>query len=143
MPRAAETLGILTPSKAADALRIREARDLALMEGSDVLGDSDLGWTIIVHKETCELPLPTGFGVLHLMPMDDLAVFGEFLGLVKGRLSSVGVSGELSDDLRAAIEAEGVSRICRAGEMQTPPLDWHNGGVDLRELLHDFFTAGA
>ena len=40
-------------------------------------------------------------------------------------------------------EAEGVSRICRAGEMQTPPLDWHNGGVDLRELLHDFFTAGA
>ncbi|MCX6365659.1 MAG: hypothetical protein NTX57_02990 [Armatimonadetes bacterium] len=141
MPRATEALGVLMPSKIGEILRIREARDLAFMGGCEVIGDPELRWTIIVHKESCVLPKPTGFGVLHLIPLGDLAVFGEFLGLAKGRLSSIGVSGELSKELRVAIEAEGVSRICRAGEMQTPPLDWRNGGVDLQAWLAKSLTS--
>ena len=44
--------------------------------------------------------------------------------------------GKVTDDMHAAIRAEGASRICLPGEMQTPPLDWPNGNRDLlAELL--------
>jgi len=114
---------------------VREARELALMEGCDVFGDDGLRWTLIVHPKPCVLPFPVGFSVLHLIPLDELALFGTFLGAARGRLSSVGVAGAFTDVLRVAMAAEGVSRICPVGQMQTPPLDWKNGGVDLRRWL--------
>lgn len=114
---------------------VREARDLATMEGCEVIGGESLRITLIRHPQPCLMPNPVGFGVLNLIPLERIADFGMFLGRAKGCLSSVGVAGELSNELRSAIEAEGVSRICRAGEMQTPPLDWRNGGVDLRAWL--------
>lgn len=114
---------------------VREARDIAAMDGCEVIGGGSLRVTLILHPRPCTMPDPVGFGVLNLIPLTNIADFGRFLGKAKGHLSSVGVAGELSDDLKATIEAEGVSRICRAGEMQTPPLDWRNGGVDLREWL--------
>lgn len=119
----------------AECRLVREARDLARMEGCEVFGDSELRWTLIIHPEACVLPAPVGRGVLHLIPLNAVAEFGRFLGSARGRLSCVGVAGELSEELRAAIAAEGVSRVCPAGQMQLPPLDWHNGGVDLGEWL--------
>lgn len=119
----------------AECRRVREERDLATMEGAKVFGDSELRWTVISWPQTREIPTPVGLGIVHLIPLDDLSRFGNYLGSTKGRLSSVGVAGEVSPELRAAIEAEGVSRICKAGEMQTPPLDWRNGGVDLEAWI--------
>lgn len=114
---------------------VREARDLAQMQGCDVSGDIGLQWTIILHPEPCVMPKPVGLRVLHLIPLKEVSSFGSYLGGVRGKLSSVGVAGDLTEELAEAIQAEGVSRVCPAGQMQTPPLDWKNGRVDLREWL--------
>lgn len=135
MPSVIHQLSLPLPADPAECRVVREARDLALMEGCEVLGDSALRWTLVIHPGQCALPSLTGHRVLHLIPLAKLAEFGNYLGIAKGRLSSVGVGCELSSELEMAIKAEGVSRICRAGEMQTPPLDWRNGGVDLRAWL--------
>ena len=115
--------------------KIREIQDLARMGGAKVRSDSGLRWTVIQWPENSIFPEVFGAGLFHLIPLDDLTKFGKFLGPAKGRISSVGVAGEITPELRAAIEAEGVSRICRAGEMQTPPLNWRNGGVDLEAWI--------
>ncbi|WP_309707519.1 acyl-CoA reductase [Armatimonas sp.] len=135
MPSVVHQLSLPLPTDPAECSVVREARDLALMQGCEVLGDSELRWTLVIHPDQCALPSLMGHRVLHLIPLEKLTEFGNYLGIAKGRLSSVGVGCELSSELEMAIKAEGVSRICQAGEMQTPPLDWRNGGVDLRAWL--------
>jgi hypothetical protein len=76
-----------------------------------------------------------------LIPLEKLAEFGNYLGIAKGRLTSVGIGYDLSRELEMAIKAEGLPRVCAAGEMQTPPLDWCNGGVDLRTWLAKSLTS--
>jgi hypothetical protein len=132
---ATKQLALPVRSELAECRRVREARDLALFDGCEVFGDAALRWTLIVHPDPCALPLPTGCCVLHLIPMNSALQLGSYLGPAKNRLSSVGVAGAISEPLHLALKAEGVSRICDSGQMQTPPLDWNNGGVDLRQWL--------
>ncbi|WP_395088728.1 acyl-CoA reductase [Armatimonas sp.] len=129
-------LSVKARTDAAECRAVREARDLALMEGCEVLGDSDLCWSVVIHHEPCPLPAPTGFCLVHVIPYEDQKPFQWFLGEYVGKISCVGdlVPGG-NDWWNQALKAEGVSRVCRAGEMQTPPLDWRNGGVDLRAWL--------
>lgn len=110
---------------------VREARDLAWMDGCAVVGDDDLRWTLVIHPEPRPLPPPTGLCVLHVVPVARPREFADLLGPAAGRLSGVGVVGRVGDEVRAAARAAGASRICRAGSMQTPPLGWRNGGIDL------------
>lgn len=114
---------------------VREARDLAWMDGCMVDGDPHLRWSVIVHPEPRPLPPPTGLGVLHVLPVESVAAFPEYLGVAAGRLSSVGVAGDPSPSIRDAARLAGASRVCRLGRMQTPPLSWPNGGVDLPRWL--------
>jgi hypothetical protein len=113
---------------------VRQARDLALFTpGATVRGDSQLRWTVITMPEPEPLgDAPVGHGVVTVTPVADLAGgFGPLLGAARGRVSSVGVAGALRSEIRDAILAEGVSRVCAVGTMQSPPLDWPNGGLDL------------
>ncbi|WP_395142628.1 acyl-CoA reductase [Armatimonas sp.] len=136
LERQRERLGVKARTDAAECRIVREARDLALMEGREVLGNSDLCWSVVIHQEPCPLPAPTGFCVVHVIPYDDQKPFQWFLGEYVGKISCVGecVPGR-SDWWNQALKAEGVSRICQAGTMQMPPLDWRNGNVDLRVWL--------
>jgi hypothetical protein len=79
-----------------------------------------------------------------MVPVRDLARdVGPLLGPARGRISCVGVAGEIGGAVRSALLSEGASRICAAGEMQTPPLDWPNGNHDLlRDLLGASDTGG-
>ncbi len=132
----AATLEVSPRVDRAQAWKIREAVELASMGPRKVLFEESLRWAVIQHfAGDSELPVPTGFGVVHLIPIADITDFGQFLGIARGQLSCVGVAGELTPELQAAIEGEGVSRVCKAGEMQTPPLDWKNGGVDLEAWI--------
>src|SRR5262249_54937113 len=52
-------------------------------------------------------------------------------------LSCVGYAGEQEEGALARdLTPMGVSRICRLGEMQRPPLTWQNGGINLINLLN-------
>ncbi|MDX1930978.1 MAG: acyl-CoA reductase [Capsulimonadales bacterium] len=118
------------------AAAVRNARDMALFAGARVYGDHELRWTVIEYPGTVPLPPPTGYGVVHLIPVADLRTeTTAVLRPLRGALSCVGVAGELAAEERKAVEWSGVSRICRAGTMQTPPLDWPNGNIDLRAAL--------
>ncbi len=53
-------------------------------------------------------------------------------------LSCVGYAGETGrqEQLERDLQGLGVSRLCPLGQMQRPPLDWLNGGVNLADVLH-------
>lgn len=119
----------------AQCYAIREARDLALMDGCLVSGDDGLRYTLIVHPRSCSHPKPVGLGVLHLIPIERIEDFIGFLGEYSGSVSCVGVAGHITKEVRMAAWNAGASRVCRIGQMQTPPLNWRNGGVDLRKWL--------
>jgi hypothetical protein len=139
----AEALAVPAVDDPGVARTVREARDLTLFEpGVTVCGDPALRWTVIVRPRAEPLTeAPVGHGVVTVAPVGDLAAeFGGLLGAARGRVSSVGVAGgTVAEPLRRVLEREGVTRICAAGTMQCPPLDWPNGG---RDLLADLLRAG-
>jgi len=59
------------------------------------------------------------------------------LASVAGRISTVGVAGQLSPRLEKIFLSLGVFRFCAAGRMQFPPLTWHHDG---RSSLGDLVT---
>jgi hypothetical protein len=112
---------------------------MALFLGTDVsvIGDPQLRWTVMLRSSPVPLELPVGSCIVQIVPLrrieDDLP---RQLGAMRGYVSSIGVAGTLSVSGERALISEGVSRICRAGGMQTPPLDWPNGNRNLlAELL--------
>ena len=118
-----------------DAVAIREARDMATMEGAISIGDDALRWTTITTGAV-EYPEPVGHSVVYVSPVESPEQLRELLKPVWGIVSCAGVAGELPPEWEAVLRDAGVSRICKPGEMQTPPLDWRNGNRDLlAELL--------
>ncbi|MBB6049606.1 acyl-CoA reductase [Armatimonas rosea] len=120
------------------AREVREVADIARFTPTDyVIQDSHLRWTVIYGTQPKILSHGTGHGIVRIVPTYHrfMRHLPFILGSLQGKVSSVGVAGDMSQELGMALEAVGVSRICRAGEMQTPPLDWKNGGVDLRAWL--------
>ncbi|MBC8104782.1 MAG: hypothetical protein H7Z41_19580 [Cytophagales bacterium] len=122
------------------ATAVRQARDLAAFDGYRLEGDPDLRWTVACTGTPRILPPPIGHGFVFVIPIPERSWDPERItdrfGAARGRISSVGIAGESTRELRAALQADGVSRVCKPGEMQTPPLDWPNGNIDLlTELL--------
>jgi hypothetical protein len=144
MPATAEELAVLPVTAPSIARTVREVRDMALFRGAIVTGDADLRWTVITEPAPTIVEPPVGHGVLRVIPIPHLARdVGPLLDTVHGQISCVGVAGKMNTEVRSALRAEDVSRICVAGEMQTPPLDWPNGNRDLlRGLLAVVPVAG-
>lgn len=133
----ADALQVGPVVEAGVALAVWQARDLALFRpDATVRGDPALRWTVIRYGQERSMDAPIAHGVAVVLPLADVAEnFGAVLGAVRGRLSSVGVAGVLSNAARAAVLSEGVSRVCAPGTMQTPPLDWPNNNRDLLASL--------
>ena len=134
----AEALNMPPVTDLAIAKRVREVADIARFTAGDtVIQDSALRWTVIYSTQPAILTPGIGHGVVRVIPAHYrfFRHWPHLMGSMRGKISSVGVAGELSEEQRGALQAEGVSRICPAGEMQTPPLDWRNGNVDVRAWL--------
>jgi hypothetical protein len=58
---------------------------------------------------------------------------------IRGKVSTVGMaaSGDKAQELAIRLARWGVTRICRLGEMQNPPLTWRHDG---RPALGDLVT---
>jgi len=119
------------------AARIAEARDLAHALGHRVwLPDSrHLGWTLIGDPDATFAPSPL-HGVITVRRVAESGMAAA-LAEVAGRISTVGVAGEMSSRLEEVFLRLGVTRFCRAGHMQAPPLTWHHDG---RAVLSDLAT---
>jgi hypothetical protein len=119
------------------AARIAEARDMAHALGHDLWlpPGKHLGWTLIYDPERTFQPSPL-HGVIAIREADE-AQIGAALASVAGRISTVGMVGEMSSSLENVFLSLGVSRFCAAGRMQFPPLTWHHDG---RSSLGDLVT---
>jgi hypothetical protein len=124
------------------AARIAEARDVALALGHRLWRPKTghLGWTLIHDADPTFAPSPL-HGVIYLR-LAAAAQLGRHLAAVGGRISTVGFvprtgTGKSSSRWRETFLSLGVSRFCRAGRMQFPPLTWHHDG---RATLADLVT---
>ncbi len=50
------------------------------------------------------------------------------LDVVRGKISTLGLAGELTPALEKVLLPLGVKRFCRVGRMQHPPISWHHDG---------------
>ena len=119
------------------AARIAEARDLAHALGHRVWlpPKNHLGWTLIHDPDPTFHPSPL-HGVIYLRQASE-SQLPTALASVAGRISTVGVAGQLSSRAESIFLNLGVTRFCAAGDMQFPPLTWHHDG---RSSLADLVT---
>jgi len=119
------------------AARIVEVRDVAHARGHRVWVPAKvhLGWTLI-HDPSPALQISPLHGVIYLRQISESRL-GTTLAPVRGRISTVGVAGEISSRLEEVFLSLGVSRFCPAGRMQFPHLTWHHDG---RPTLGDLVT---
>jgi hypothetical protein len=116
------------------AARIAEARDVAFARGHRVWlpPTRHLGWTLIFDPDPVFQPSPL-HGVITIRQVSE-AGLKNALAPVDGKISTVGVVGEMSSRAEAAFLSLRASRFCPAGRMQFPPLTWHHDG---RKTLAD------
>jgi len=119
------------------AARIVETRDVSHALGHRIWlpPGNHLGWTLIHDPAASFQPSPL-HGVIHLRQVAE-SKLSVALASVAGRISTVGLVGEISSRLESVFLSLGVSRFCPAGHMQFPPLTWHHDG---RAVLADLVT---
>jgi hypothetical protein len=118
------------------AAKISEARDLAHALGHRVWlpPKRHLGWTVIHDPDPAFQPSPL-HGVIYLRQASE-STLAKALASVAGKISTIGVAGEISPRCEKVFLDLGVTRFCPAGRMQFPPLTWHHdGGAPLAELV--------
>jgi hypothetical protein len=142
LAEAADELAVGPVRDPALAHAIRSARDVALFAGHTVKGDPELRWTVIAAREPKSPPDPLPYpkpvtgAVFYVSTVLDEEAFTQALSPVRGKVSAVASRWTLDEGWREAAMAAGANRFCKPGEMQTPPLDWPNGDIDLlAELL--------
>ena len=116
--------------------RIAEARDVAFARGHRVWlpPSRHLGWTLIHDPDPTFVPSPL-HGVIAIRRCAE-SKLKDALSVVNGRISTVGIAGQMSSRLENVFLSLGVSRFCPAGRMQFPPLTWHHDGHQtLAELV--------
>jgi Acyl-CoA reductase (LuxC) len=117
--------------------RIAEARDVAWALGHRMWlpPSGHLGWTLMHDPDPAFAASPL-HGVIPIR-VSAAADLEKNLSAVRGRISTVGIAGVASSSpWRGPFLKLGVSRFCRAGRMQFPPLSWHHDGrVPLGELV--------
>ena len=119
------------------AARIAEARDVAFARGHRVWlpPARHLGWTLLFDPNPEFSPSPL-HGVIVLRHCAE-SKLRQVLDPVAGRISTVGIAGQMSSRLEKDFLSLGVSRFCPAGRMQFPPLTWHHDG---RRTLAELVT---
>lgn len=112
---------------------VREARQRARVRGDTVLEAEQFpGWTVVIRDEARIEPGP-GCGFVEILSSQDAGVLEGW----KGWVSSVSITADrLPGELLELFSGCGISRVCRMGELQNPPLDWrHDGQPRLAPLV--------
>ncbi len=133
--QSANTLGIARRMDPFVVARLRDYREGMAAAGARVRGDVDFRWTV-VEPPGGLIPAWDGmFGVVCVISASSRDSASRALGGLRGRISGIGFSADHDALAMGEWDWVGASRWARMGELQTPPLDWANGGVDIAQWL--------
>ena len=94
-------------------------------------------WTV-VHENSDLLQTSCLNRFLFVKPVANLDAFLTTIEPLRGKISTVGLAAPMARAQQIALQLSnaGVTRICRTGSMQNPPLTWrHDGRPSLAELI--------
>lgn len=138
--RLAEDLAILArrwppgPADPAALAAVQQVRLEAEMRGLWIADLPILEGTVLVDPDPSFRPTP-GLRTVRVHPVD-LKRIPEILSPWKGKLQGAALAGEDAWRLAPALAELGISRCAVPGELQSPEVTWHNGGIHpLRALV--------
>jgi len=113
-----------------------EERSLAPMREARVWTDGKARWTLVCEPDAVLRPAPL-HRFLRLHPVDDADALLDALRPLAPHLACAAIEGfgPRTGGLARALGELGASRVCRPGEMQTPPLDWPRDGLGVLASL--------
>jgi hypothetical protein len=126
--------GRISPRASAAIRRERDEAEMRAAGGARVRLHRGAGssWTVVVEADSRIRPAPL-HRFVRVHPVAGIPGLVEVLKPLRHHLAAAGIGGfgNLRRELTAALGRLGVSRICRIGTMQAPPLSWcrDNRGV--------------
>jgi hypothetical protein len=122
------------PADPAALSTVQQARLEAGMRGLRQPRLPILQGTVLVEPEPAFRPSP-GLRTVRIHPLADLGRLPDVLAPWKGKLQGAALAGEDAWRLASALAGLGISRFAVPGELQSPDVTWHNGGIHpLRSL---------
>ena len=99
--------------------------------------DQSTAWTVVLDSSIEFQPSCLNRFIL-VKPVGDFEDLAKVLEPIRGQISTVGLAAPMARAQKLALRfaRSGATRICRAGEMQNPPLAWrHDGRPSLGDLV--------
>ena len=129
------------PSDVAAAISTRRMayQVRASADGSTKIWSSEnsTAWTV-VHDSTPDFPISCLNRFIHVKPAESIDQLLAVLEPLRGKISTVALAAPTArfQELATHFSRIGVARVCRAGQMQNPPLTWrHDGRPSLGDLV--------
>ena len=115
------------PADPAALAAVQQARLEAEMRGLWLADLPVLSGTVLVDPDPAFKPSP-GLRTVRVHPVE-LNRVPEILSPWKGKLQGAALAGEDAWRLAPALAGLGISRCAVPGELQSPDVTWHNGGI--------------
>ena len=116
------------PADPAALAAVQQARLEAEMRGLWVARLPVLEGTVLVDPDPAFRPSP-GLRTVRVHPLPDLERLPAILSPWRGKLQGAALAGEEAWRLAPALADLGISRCALPGELQSPDVTWHNGGI--------------
>jgi hypothetical protein len=135
-----EPRGVVSPQTSAAITTSRmfyEVRASADKETKVFASPGGTAWTVI-HENSPQLQASCLNRFIFVKPVDTVDEFVASVGNLHGQISTVGLAAPMArlQTISRQLAEVGVTRICRVGNMQHPPLTWrHDGRPSLGELV--------
>lgn len=130
------------PADPAAVAAVQQARLEAEMRGLRAARLPVLSGTVLVEPDPAFRPTP-GLRTVRVHPVADLGDLPGILAPWSGRLQGAALSGEDAWRLAPDLARLGISRCARPGELQSPDVTWHNGGIHPLRSLSSQQTQGS
>lgn len=130
------------PADPAALAAVQQARLEAEMRGLRAARLPVPAGTVLVEPAPAFRPSP-GLRTVRVHPLPDLGRLPGILEPWRGRLQGAALAGEDAWRLAPALAALGISRCARPGELQSPDVTWHNGGIHPLRALSAQQTQGS
>jgi hypothetical protein len=126
--------GEIAPASAAAIAHERDEARMRAAAGQGVVvhASADTSWTAVLEADARWRPAPL-HRFVRIHPVDSREALLEALAPLHRHLACVGLEGfaEAGPEIARTLCERGASRVCRFGEMQSPPLGWERGNSPL------------
>ena len=116
------------PADPAALAAVQQARLEAEMRGLWAADLPILSGTVLVDPDPAFRPSPE-LRTVRVHPLEDLDRLPAILSPWRGKLQGAALAGEDAWRLAPALAELGISRCAVPGELQSPDVTWHNGGI--------------